>query len=65
MDLSDLQAYRESDDLFDFLTASNDGSDVTIDTYVNGDSSAATDITLTLEGIGSQSLEDLTPYSIV
>ena len=67
LDLDDLLDYDASTDtLADFLTVSDDGTDVTVTIDVNGDGSG-TDVTLTLAGIGTGSLDldDLTPYLIL
>ena len=56
LDLSDLLTYTASDTLSDFLTVADDGSDVTIAIDANGDSSG-TDLTITLIGIGTGSLD--------
>ena len=48
--------YTAGDTLSDFLTVADDGSDVTIAIDANGDSSG-TDLTITLIGIGTGSLD--------
>ncbi|MBN4075227.1 cadherin domain-containing protein [Gammaproteobacteria bacterium AH-315-E17] len=58
LDLSDLLAYTNSDDLADFLTVTDNGNGntVTIAIDANGDG-GGTDITLTLTGIGTGALD--------
>ena len=66
LDLSDLLDYDTGDTLSDYLTFSDDGSDVEIAIDANGDSSG-TDITITLSDIGTGSLDlsDFETYNLI